>query len=257
MRRLVPLVLLVVGVPSAAGAEGGPVVRERREVLVSGVRETWRLEWTRPPAEACTPEEGFTCPCAGFAYGERGDLDLVRSRPGQPEERMKLTPLFAGGEMQAADPPEALLRRWPARDGDVHRPPTPAEVRRRPALTVMDVAAPVPGGDGAGFLLQVDAEPCGKRIAVWVGVTPDRPRLHILGTRTHPDRPLRMRVEAWEQLRRQGRAKIVEWPCGDHGAEEQGEIEVAWTKGQPDPTRRTFACTPSGRRGRLLRTERF
>jgi hypothetical protein len=89
---------------AAAGARGEPrataarpVVHEERQVRIGGHTELWRLEWEKPPLPACEAGDPmwFTCPCAGFAFGERGLLDLVRLRDSKEVERLPLTPLFA------------------------------------------------------------------------------------------------------------------------------------------------------------------
>src|SRR5689334_10491660 len=96
--------LALAGFVGAGAWAAGPVVREEARVKVDGVVERWRLEWRAAPELDCFEPEGVTCPCQGFAYSESGELDLVRSRPGAPVERLALTPLFGG------DP--ARLRRW-------------------------------------------------------------------------------------------------------------------------------------------------
>ena len=75
------------------------ILREQRDVVVDGAREQWRLVWKGKPQPACAPDDGLedgwlTCPCDGFAFGEQGDLDLVRLAGTSPEDRLSLTPLF-------------------------------------------------------------------------------------------------------------------------------------------------------------------
>src|SRR5262249_7994471 len=78
--------------PGAFGFPGGyvvPAVWETRAVVVDGVPETWSLVWRKPPtSNSCTTS--LMCPCQGVAWGLRGELDLVRDRPGQPVERLDL-----------------------------------------------------------------------------------------------------------------------------------------------------------------------
>src|SRR5262245_4774528 len=74
------------------------VLREQRAVVVDRAMERWRLVWEGKPQPACAPDDGrddtwTTCPCSGFAFGERGDLDLVRLAGTSPD-RLPLTPLF-------------------------------------------------------------------------------------------------------------------------------------------------------------------
>ncbi|NTW50957.1 MAG: hypothetical protein HGB22_00005, partial [Chlorobiaceae bacterium] len=107
------------------------------------------------------------------------------------------------------------------------------------------------------FLLQVGAGPCGHRQTVLVGVSRTNPRLHVFGTVAHPKTPLVLeRPEAWTQfLRSKGSATVVSWPCGDHGSEEQGDVELMAEGNGIRAFRLRYSCGEEGR-GRLLeRTE--
>lgn len=81
-------------------APTGPILRERATVVADGVAETWRLEWSEPPTPECATGEqaAMSCACWGFTVAETGPLDLVRSRPNMPDERLALSPLFVGSE---------------------------------------------------------------------------------------------------------------------------------------------------------------
>src|SRR5215468_5137211 len=71
-----------------------PLVRERQVVVVRGVPEIWEMRWKEPPKPACEPNEiSLTCPCIGFAYGEGGELTLVRIRLGVQFDSLDLMPL--------------------------------------------------------------------------------------------------------------------------------------------------------------------
>jgi len=68
------------------------------------------LVWKAPPHPVCEPvDTSLTCPCTGFAYGEAGDLDLVRLRDGKEIDRTNLNSFFT-------DAPEAaaVVQRWAA-----------------------------------------------------------------------------------------------------------------------------------------------
>ena len=187
-----------------------PKVREAHQVVVANAMETWRLEWQSPPRQVCAPEDDDwrTCPCSGFAFGERGALDLVRLRSGAAEERLHLTPLFDEGP------------------------------------------------EGAEFVLQIGTLPCGKRVSVLVGLTPERPHLHVFGSTNKPTEPMHLYAGDWERLLGRARsATFREWSCGDHGAEEATERSVTITNGQFTMLRRTFECVTGLERGKLLRTE--
>src|SRR5262245_33455963 len=82
--------MMSAGLPARAAE---PVVREQRAIVVGGVNETWQLAWDGQPATVCGPEDismAVTCPCSGWAYGEYGQLSLVRNRGGKEVERMDL-----------------------------------------------------------------------------------------------------------------------------------------------------------------------
>ena len=86
-----------------------PIIREERNIVIDGVEERWRLEWVSTPGPAYSPPDNpdwMICPCEGFTFGERGDLVLVRKKPGQKEERLRLGPLFREAP---ADSGEAVL----------------------------------------------------------------------------------------------------------------------------------------------------
>src|SRR6266478_1703995 len=96
-----------------------PVVREEHTVIVDSVRERWLLVWREPPKPICSAETGDALPpggtCVGFRYGEYGQLDLVRKRPGAPNDLLPLGPLY--GE-SAAGEGMAVMPHWPYMDGD-------------------------------------------------------------------------------------------------------------------------------------------
>src|ERR1700722_6318312 len=88
-----------------------PDVREEHTILVNGVTETWQLMWTSPPKPMCEPNDvSLTCPCIGFAYGEAGDLVLIRMRNREEIDRLQLTPLFEKDFIERGI--FAIVQRW-------------------------------------------------------------------------------------------------------------------------------------------------
>jgi len=135
-------VALVVGI-SAFAENCAAVAREQHKIIVDGVEENWRLEWIGPTKSACGPEDPgwMNCPCTGFAFGERGNLELVRSRPGVKEECMAIAPLFKYGDDHPAGDQEAALLRldvyW--KDfTDRDAPDFSSRVQARPVAKVMN-----------------------------------------------------------------------------------------------------------------------
>jgi hypothetical protein len=233
-----------------------PVPREELRVKVNGVVERWRLEWRSPPELACFETEGVTCPCEGFAQGEQGELDLVRQRPGVPEERVALTPLFADEEPGEA-PVRAVLRGWAVaeRDGALAEAERPRALRRRERVKAMVLGDYDHDGQAREFLLQTHAFGCGLRDAVLLGVDRRDGHLRALGSAEHPDRPLVLEPETWARLRGAARIESVETPCGDHGSALENVVRVRADADGLHATRELYACTPEGPRGALVSTE--
>ena len=137
----------------------------------------------------------------------------------------------------------AMLPRWPARVRDIDREPTPAAIRLRPAVPIMHLRDYNHDGIAGEFLLQVDTLPCGKHVVVAVGVTRDNPHLHILTSAEHPERPLRLFRWQWDALARSALpGKVMDWPCGDHGAEDETTMVLRTDRGRIHATRITSTC---------------
>ncbi len=240
-----------------------PVVREEEKVLVNGISEAWRLEWKSAPKPACGTEDlssAITCPCSGFAYGESGQLDLVRSMEFREIGRLELTPFF---DKIFADLDGAILRRWEPKEVEFEEPESENEaeafikqVRARPLFKVMRFGDYNHDGNSTEFFVQTGVEPCGKITGIVVGVTPILPRLHAFGTALHPDKPLVMQKKEWEALLKATEpAEVLDWPCGDHGSETETDLLLSADAGAIHAVRKEFECTETGRRGRLLREQ--
>lgn len=247
---------------SAARAVPG-VPREEAAVRVGATPEHWLLEWRRPPRPVCAPDDpgAATCPCDGFAYGETGELDLVRRRPGRPDERLALTPLFADGENPAWQTHLAVLQRWPVLEPDyaaIDSVDLGPAVRARPAARAMALGDYDHDGRATEFLLQVGASPCGHRASVLVGVSSANPSLHAFTSVAHPEQPLVLDPEIWELLRQSGGDTTgVEWRCADHGSETQTEVRLSAGPAGIDGTRSEYQCAAGRAKGRLIRSERL
>ncbi len=160
--------------------------------MVDGVKERWRLEWRHPPVPTCVDDAWSSCACAGFAFGERGELDLVRTRPDAPEERMHLAPLF--------DDSEARLTRWAPLPQDRKKRPGMAELATRPLAPVMKLGDYDHDGRATEMVLQVAAYACGHTPSIVVGI--DRQRgLHAFASTERPNEPYTLESrEAWESV---------------------------------------------------------
>jgi hypothetical protein len=248
LARFLLALLPLIATPLVA-AHDRAVVREQRSFTVERSKEIWRLIWRDTPADSkfCGPADpsmAMTCPCSGAAYAQVGDLILERKRPGAPPERMPLTPLFAGSDMLFNEKgPVAMLARWPARLRDINGDPTPAAIRLRPAVPIMRLRDYNHDGIAGEFLLQVDTLPCGKHLLVAVGITRDNPHLHAITSAEHPEHPLALYQWQWDALAQSLRpGEVMDWPCSDHGAQEETTMVLRTDRGRIHATRITSTC---------------
>lgn len=223
---LAVLTLAADNAPALADESG--LVREQKTVTVGAVREIWRLQWDRPPTAVCgadDPSVSLMCPCDGFAYGEQGELALVRIRPNGETENLELGPLFIREEVGGLGSGPGFLQHWPtnrsgphgdytARDNDatfVH------EVVRRGSTDVMRFADYDHDGMATEFLLQVGTLPCGKHQMVLVGISKRNPHLHVFSSVEAANTPLVLNQWQWKALLgSHGTVNTLRWACGDH-----------------------------------------
>jgi hypothetical protein len=244
-----------------------PVVREEHTVIVDSVRERWLLVWREPPKPICSLEtaDAFPfggAPCFGFRYGEYGQLDLVRKRPGVPNNLLPLGPLY---EEAPAGRGMAVLPHWPVLDGDYELSQTsPARfsalVRARRPVTVMHIADYDHDGRATEFPLQIGTL-SGTEPTILVGISRRFPYLHAFGTVLHPKEPLVLRDSSqWDTvLHARRKVTLIQLHCGDHGGGEQWEFELRFDKEGIHATRIVYSCGPdfSEARGALKSREEF
>jgi len=254
----------MVGVEPTRSASAQEALREERAVNVGPTKEQWRLVWKSAPTPACTPDDGLgvvwmTCPCSGFAFGERGDLELVRV--GRTSlERLSLTSLFdqdIGNWGQTA-----ILRRWAVRDEDTKAAEREepeehaAKIHHRAQVQIMTLRDFDHDGRATEFFVQVAAAPCGKRMGIVVGISKDRPTLHVFGSALRPNEPLVLRADHWDAVARSvGPITRVDWLCGDHGTTSQEELQLQTDAKGIHVVRRFYRCSANGTRGPLIRSE--
>jgi hypothetical protein len=219
-----------------AAPPAAPVVREQKAVVVDGVAETWRLVWRSPPEPACVDETWSTCLCAGLAFGEKGHLDLVRARPGMPDETLSLDHLSE----------ELVVQRWVPAKGSVPDPIPLEDIKKRPTAEVMRLADYDHDGRATEFVLQIDAgSPCGRTPSVLVGISKAVPALHVFGTVEAPKTTLVLEHRSdWEKLRQSATTTLIETACGDHGAEEEASLQVRIDAAGFHATPKTRPCPP-------------
>ena len=242
------LVFLLFGVASAQAPY--ELVREEQRIVVDGVQETWRLVWTAPPNEECGPgnELYYTCPCAGFAFGEGGPASLVGVRGGVEVDRLALGPLF--GEDSPRRQGIAVIPKFPYKwqtdSGERHV--KREAIERRPRVKVMKFGDYNHDGRATEFYLQTSAIACGWQFGVVIGVSRNNSRLHALSANNSAT-PLYLRYPLWERIREaRSPLELSECQCGDHGAENETRVSLAWADGALTGTRRTYTCPPDPRR---------
>ena len=233
-----------------------PLVREEQEIVVDGHKEVWQLRWATAPEAFCSPKLiSLTCPCLGFAYGESGDLSLIRLRDGAEIDRMHLTQFFS------EERERAMLQRWPAdpdKDaGAANERDFADRVMQRPAVQVMQFGDYDHESAGSEFYLQTGTQPCGKSAGIVVGITAVSPHLHPVTTASHPDRPLVLFKHEWEALRdaKTSPLDILDTPCGDHGAETETHVLIRWGRKGIDGSRREYTCPAGGAPKKLVRQD--
>ena len=197
MRLIVGLVALAAFAqqPNRAVEYPSPLIREQVHVVVEGVDEIWQLQWRARPKPSCSAAEGegsLACPCAGFAYGEEGDLDVVRVRDGAVIDRLDVNPFFTETR--------PTIQRW-ATDIDKDFPNLvkgdyTSAVSKRPVVRIMRFADYNHDGWSTEFYIQTEAM-CNSA-GVVIGLSNDNRTLHAFGTVRHPDNPLSMQDFEWK-----------------------------------------------------------
>lgn len=156
----------------------------------------------------------------------------------------------------------AVLQHWPTRAGDRafefdDSEDFPAVARIRRAVQVMHFADYDHDGRQTEFYLQTEALPCGKSSGVVIGVSKINPQLHVFSSASNPDKPLCLQMREWEALRdaSTGPVKVMDWQCGDHGAETQTELQLDWSSDGVNVVRREYTCPTENQPRQLIREE--
>ncbi len=239
--------LLGLGLVASAFSQSGLV---RDQASVNG--ETWRLEWKTPPVSSCGPRDQnmFTCPCSGFAFGQSGEMELVRERGGKVVQRLALAPFFEGktAQVQFHEPRPG--------DADKQAAELNRDVSARPVVKVIKLADYDHDGKATEFLLQTSASPCGSVQGIVIGMGAGKGEAHAFGTVAHPNEPLVLRMKEWEAVRNsKGSAHTVAMACGDHGATEQLEHTITASAKGIEVEEQTYACSGSAK-GKLLKSSK-
>ena len=242
-------------VQGAVAAEMPSLVREQKTVMFEGKAEIWRLVWQAAPLPVCGAEDvatALSCACSGFAYGESGQLSLVRLRPGVEREVLDLTPFFKG-EPSPGGAGSAVLQRWrpvPAtahdEDDDWHHASDFNFIKRvqaRGNVEIMHIGDYNHDGRASEFLLQVGARSCDRHGSVLVGISRLNSQLHLFAAADAPTVPLEMGPRVWEAVRNNAKpVRVVEWPCGDQAGDVESTVTVAVRHGIFHVNREEHRC---------------
>jgi hypothetical protein len=162
------------------------LIREQLELDAPSLHEVWRIEWKTPPDSKCPPNDdlSLSCPCNGFAFGEQGVAELVRSRNGRDLERYALGSVFPD-----YDHGRATLKRWEVEEHDTDdlfskrdKNEIASNIRLRPSVRLMNFADYDHDGRATEFFLPVENGGCGHEEGVVIGISRARPYLHVFGT---------------------------------------------------------------------------
>ena len=234
---------LRVPLPPAPGPPRS-TLQEERDVRVDNVVEHWRLQWRDDPTPVCFGE--WRCPCSQFQYGQRGEAELIRSRPGSPDEVFPLASLFDGHlDLPLHGLNESILLTWPKAEKDLQTEDKAAlatEVRARPRVTAMDLHDYDRDGRATEFVLPVGGIGCAYFGYVVVGISRARPKLHVFGTAANQSKPLEMGRAGWDVLRKSSAGTYIAVECGFRGADEQVEIALRAVAGRIHAISTRYTC---------------
>ncbi len=208
-----------------------PRIWERRSVVVDGVNEQWFLRWREAPRfNGCTPDVGY-CACFGMEWGLAGELELVRARPGEPEEVLDLAAIsdgpanIPGFRALPDDAPD-----YDVPEGQRRAAATLTQAVKRPRVRVMDLADYDHDGRATEFVFTIGYLACGQQPNVLVGISRAVPTLHVFGTAEDPAAWIVMTYrDTWGEIRRAKASpkEVALQECGDHGGN-GSYLGLAW-----------------------------
>lgn len=224
------------------------LVRDAKEIVVAGKKEQWSLEWRTAPSFTCVDAGWLSCPCLNIAFGEIGDLYVIRRREGAPEERALLK--------------DMALQHWPVYEADSERYSVAMDMevaRKRPAVPILEFDDYDHDGRATEFIIDHGSTPCMAHETMVVGSTVREAKPHLLTLKGHPDTPLVLNGRwQWEAIRDASRAQLsrgielVQSVCGNHGSGAEYTYVVRQIGDEFEVTARTYLCNgPGDTRGTL------
>lgn len=228
------------------------LVREEKEIIVAGKKEHWRLEWKTAPSLACFDDGWLSCPCQNVAFGEIGDLYVIRRREGAPEERALLEGM--------------ALQHWPVYEADAERYAVAMDLevaRKRPSIPILEFEDYDHDGRATEFIIDHGSSPCMAHETMVVGSTLRNAKPHLFTVKGHPDTPLTLNGRwQWEAIRDASIAQLnrgielTQSVCGNHGSGAEYTYFVRRIGDEFEVTARTYICNgPNDTRGTLLESK--
>lgn len=213
-----------------------PDVSESRTVAVDGVEETWRVRFVTPslaPAEIADGE--WSCPRAFESRFDRGRAVLERVRGGVVVDRFENPCGSTDGEECA----RRLLIPWRVAAPRDRR----VDAGRLPRVTYLDVADYDHDGRATEFAADLGELVCGHTEAVIIGITRDRPRLHVLRWADGGRMAMTSGRAGWEPVRASARGDVATWRRGDHGVTDEERMRW-WPAGHGLQNEEYVAASP-------------
>jgi hypothetical protein len=116
----------------------------------------------------------------------------------------------------------AKLRRWAptAAEQKAIKAPSLVELQARELAPLMVFGDYDHDGRATEFVLAIGSVPCGHVQSVVIGIDKRDGKLHAFGTAEKPAQPVVLeRPGDWEKVKGKLPVDLLEYPCGDHGAE--------------------------------------
>ena len=117
-------------------------------------------------------------------------------------------------------------------------------MKKRPPVSILKLADYDHDGQATEFVHKISSGPCGHRPSILVGLDARGKRLHAFTANEDPASPLVLeRPSDREKVREaDGRVSIVQYPCGDHGTEQEETVTVWADARGPHARRSTKTC---------------
>lgn len=170
--------------------------------------EVWILAWKGQPKPVChDPQERETCVCKGRVFGYAGVVELSRWKGLRRLDALGI--VLDGG-----------LSRWP-QDLD---PASAIDTSRLTPRRVLSLTKIDASGSSRGWVHEQEVASCGHSLWRMAGVTGARPNLHLLSDPLEQQPTELNHPGTWSALASDSIVDVLDFECGDHGAEAEGRL---------------------------------